>query len=637
MADVYIDPSTGNDLSGDGSSSYPYASIQGAYDSTTPADDTVFHLSDAASDVLTADIDSSSPNNWDGSRHTIAGWDRGNGGYGVLDGNGSYRCSGNGQQKTFWHRITFTNGPSAGNLFYSIGGACIDCKFTNTGATGYVIIPRNTTLIGCLFDNVGSSNNGTMNNGGGYTFMHKCLFKEGANSCYKVCRGHLHATNSVFWLNGGGGLWDGESYNLTNCVFYQQSAGTDFAVVPAGGVDTRTITNCYFEGWNYAIYAQYGQTLVADNAFYNNSTNVDSSGSDMFYDAGTNEILSASGLTDANNGDFSPTTDLIAKGFPSNLPGTSTATNFPIGAITPAASSGSGSSSSSSKWTTITDLTGLVAWYKPETLASTYSNGDSITTWADSSGNGYDLTGSGTTRPLALANAMGTYMGADFDGTDDILSSAGFSWTSSMTCMAIVMQRDVDKNYNHGVILHDSSTPQYPNDIAGLGLIGQSNHWVDGLNTAGRVLLRVFDTESGIPSIDTPYIFTLGNGNLGRFGRGNGTKTVARELYRAGGSSSALINAPSTTAYIHMGFAENVSGTSTYALNGKICEVIIWSPTSNTNEVIWVEGYLADKYGITLADGHLFKNAAPQSSPTTYNATGSSSTTYSLPPKFTRL
>ena len=290
-------------------------------------------------------------------------------------------------------------------------------------------------------------------------------------------------------------------------------------------------------------------------------------------------------------------------------------------------------------WTDMTQLTGLVAWYKPESLASSYYDGDAITTWADSSGNSRDLTGSGLTAPLALANAFGTYMAADFDGTDDVLSSAGFSWTSSMTCMAIVMQRDVDKNYNHGVILHDSATPQYPNDIAGLGLIGGSTHWVDGLRTAGRVLLRVFDTESGIPGIDTPYIFTLGNGSLGRFGRGNGTKTVLRELTRSGGSSSALINAPSTTAYIHMGFAENRSNSAaTYALNGKICEVIIWSPTSNTNEVFWVEGYLADKYGITLADGHLFKNAAPENAPTTYNATGGgSSYTPAASAKFTRL
>ena len=175
MADVYIDPATGNDLSGDGSSAYPYASIQGAYDATTPADDTVFHLSDAASDVLTADIDGASPNNWNPKKHVIRGWDRGNGGYGVLDGDGSYMCSAGTSSTVVWHKIEFTNGNTSGNLFAS-SGACIDCKFTNTGGTGYKVVPRNCVLIGCVFDNVGSSNNGTLANGGGQTFMHKCLY-----------------------------------------------------------------------------------------------------------------------------------------------------------------------------------------------------------------------------------------------------------------------------------------------------------------------------------------------------------------------------------------------------------------------------------------------------------------------------
>ena len=270
-------------------------------------------------------------------------------------------------------------------------------------------------------------------------------------------------------------------------------------------------------------------------------------------------------------------------------------------------------------WTDMTDLTGLVAWYKPETLAASYANGDPISTWADSSGNGRDLTGTTTTRPLAAASAINGYMAADFDGTDDVLSSAGFSWTSSMTCMAIVMQRDVDKSFNAGVILHDSSTPQYPCDIAGLALIGDSTHWVDGMYTTGRVLLRAFDTA--ISPIDTPYIFTLGNGSLGRFGRGNGGYGVYREV--SGTGSRYLNNAPSTTAYIHVGFSEGVSNPAIrYALDGKICEVIIWSPTSNISEVYWVEGHLADKYGIALPDGHLFKNAAPENAPTTYNAAG---------------
>ena len=636
MADVYIDPATGNDLSGDGSSAYPYASIQGAYDATPPADATVFHLSDAASDVLTADIDSSSPNNWNGSRHAIVGWDRGNGGYGVIDGDGSYRCTGSSQQKTFWHKIEFTNGNTTGNLF-NAAGTCIDCKFTNTGGTNYKIIPKGCALIGCLFDNVGSSDNGTMANGGNNTYMHKCLFKAGSNSVYAVYRGYLHATNSVFWLNGSSTvLWDGGHYNLTNCILYQQSTGSGNAISPAGSVGTRSITNCYFEGWNYAIYAAYGQNLVSNNAFYNNSTNVDNSQSHMYYDAGTDLVLSASGLTDPSNGDFTPTSDLIAKGFPTNIPGTSTATNFPIGAITAASrSGGSGSSSSSgSKWTTITDLTGLVAWYKPETLASTYSNGDSITTWADSSGNSRDLTGSGTTRPLAAANAFGTYMAADFDGTDDVLSTASYQQAPN-PCYSIVFEMDVLKNFNGPITIMNQNPPAW---FTGVGNLS----WVTTLiHSNGKIQINRFkDTTSlfqnsldGAASATTKYIMTISYNEDNHDMRLNGSE-VADSVGSTTSSSNAF---PSLdTAYIHLGHG----GHSSSPFNGKIVEAVVYDTvdTDNANS-IWVEGYLADKYGITLADGHLFKNAAPQNSPTTYNATSSGGSSYTnvAAAKFTRL
>ena len=268
-------------------------------------------------------------------------------------------------------------------------------------------------------------------------------------------------------------------------------------------------------------------------------------------------------------------------------------------------------------WTDMTQLTGLVAWYKPETLAATYANGDPISTWADSSGNSRDLTGTTTTRPLAAASAINGYMAADFDGTDDRLSSAGFSWTSSMTCFAAVMQRDVDKNHAFGFTLHDSSTSQYPVDIAGLSLISSDGaHWVDGMYTSGRRLAPYDKTQSKIPSTGTPYIYTCGNGSFGPFGRADGNYGVSK----ATGSISAPANAPSTTAYLHLGFAENVSSSSTtYVFDGKFCELICWSPTSGLDEVPWVEGYLADKYAITLADGHLFKNEPPQNAPTTYN------------------
>jgi hypothetical protein len=69
-------------------------------------------------------------------------------------------------------------------------------------------------------------------------------------------------------------------------------------------------------------------------------------------------------------------------------------------------------------WTDMTQLTNCYAWYKPESLSSAYGNGDPITSWADSSGNSRDVSQSDSARqPLATANALGTYMAADFDGS----------------------------------------------------------------------------------------------------------------------------------------------------------------------------------------------------------------------------
>ena len=264
-------------------------------------------------------------------------------------------------------------------------------------------------------------------------------------------------------------------------------------------------------------------------------------------------------------------------------------------------------------WVDMTDLTGLVAWYKPETLAATYANGDPISTWADSSGNSRDLTGTTTTRPLAAASAINGYMAADFDGTDDILSSASYTHSGNTVAVA-VMNLDIVKNYSSAFCIDGVSPPSYINDF-----------YLMQFDAIGRLRVmsslpsnnHVISNESylfGAIAASTDYIFSGACSAVGGLCKANGQDALA--VTHTGSPSSA-----SGTAYIHMGD----SGLASGFFDGKICEVIIWSPTTNYAEVPWVEGYLADKYAITLADGHLFKNEPPQSAPTTYNAAGGGS------------
>ena len=255
-------------------------------------------------------------------------------------------------------------------------------------------------------------------------------------------------------------------------------------------------------------------------------------------------------------------------------------------------------------WTDMTDLTGLVAWYKPETLAATYADTDPISTWADSSGNSRDLTGTTTTRPLAAASSINGYMAADFDGTDDVLSSASYSHSGQVVISA-VFNVDVLKNYNAIAVIDDVSSPVWAPGVIS-NVIYNDGDFLGGIDDSGHKY-GVYNT---VISATTNYVATYANNSaIGPVLSVNGR----RKLDVAAGVGTT----PSVTAYIFMGFA----GLAGSYMNGKIAEVVVYTVTDDS-EIPWVEGYLADKYAITLADGHLFKNAAPENAPTTYNAAG---------------
>lgn len=271
----------------------------------------------------------------------------------------------------------------------------------------------------------------------------------------------------------------------------------------------------------------------------------------------------------------------------------------------------------------MTALTGLVAWYKPETLAASYANGDPIDTWADSSGNSRDLTGTTTARPLAAASAINGYMAADFDGTDDILSSASYTHSGDLIA-SVVFSFDIEKNYNVLAVVDGNSSPAYACDFLNQSSYSSStSRFLAGLDDGThRYCYRNYDVQPL-----TNYVVTYGcNKAVGGLISLNGQQSV--DLI---GSDVSAISTPSGTAYIHVG----QNGIANGYLDGKICEIILYTVTDRT-EVPWVEGYLADKYAITLADGHLFKNEPPQSAPTTYNTGGTGATNVAAA-KFTRL
>lgn len=256
-------------------------------------------------------------------------------------------------------------------------------------------------------------------------------------------------------------------------------------------------------------------------------------------------------------------------------------------------------------WTDLTQLPNLVAWYKPETLAASYANGDPISTWADSSGNGIDLTSSSTARPTALANALNGYMGADFDGTDDILASSSYTQSGDVI-VSFVTKYSSTKQYNAIITIDTASPPLYRGDWMNVGTSanGMTVTKDAGAFTTARDIDR---TKANVFSMATNYPGLLANVN--------GQPKVQR-----GGDGYTTSKSPGT-AYIYIGDLGSPYSNGIYFLDGFITEMVIYTST-DYYEVPWVEGYLSHKYGLTLFDGHLFKNDPPSSAPPTYNPSG---------------
>jgi hypothetical protein len=87
-------------------------------------------------------------------------------------------------------------------------------------------------------------------------------------------------------------------------------------------------------------------------------------------------------------------------------------------------------------------IAGLSAWYKIDSVVST--DGSTVATWADSSGNGFDLTqGTDSSRPTYQTNEINSTLAClRFDGTDDVLlnAAAGFDVPQPFTTLMVLRQ-----------------------------------------------------------------------------------------------------------------------------------------------------------------------------------------------------
>ena len=206
---------------------------------------------------------------------------------------------------------------------------------------------------------------------------------------------------------------------------------------------------------------------------------------------------------------------------------------------------------------TLPDIAGLQLWLKADAIIG-LNDGDAISTWADSSGNAYDFTQTGDSRPLYKTGIQNGKPGVLFDGTNDFMDMG-----SAVTVGTVFVVTEYDGAGNfptyNGVLTETGSSVFYV-----IGRINTTTFLASGSSTPN---MRV----NGVATVEFAPI--------------TDTKVV-----------TAWDTTPASIATLRLGKDRN---NSRY-WKGHIHELIIYDTNLSTANKEAVEAYLASKYGITL-------------------------------------
>lgn len=224
-------------------------------------------------------------------------------------------------------------------------------------------------------------------------------------------------------------------------------------------------------------------------------------------------------------------------------------------------------------------VSGMFAWYDATNTGFSYTNGATLSTWNDRSGNGYTLTqqsGHGDAITY-VTNAIGTKPAASWDGATTNAMASGTTATVNAvnTICAVVVPNGSDGSF--GEIITPEDTDRFL-----------------GVTNSGK-----WDVQGISPSLQTAY--TAGAATV----VSAQTNTVGNQaLLRVNGSASATVTvttawpAPSGT-HLNVG----ASGNGNYGWKGYIGEVIFYTSALTLAQIQQNESYLGSKWGVAVGGG----------------------------------
>lgn len=224
-------------------------------------------------------------------------------------------------------------------------------------------------------------------------------------------------------------------------------------------------------------------------------------------------------------------------------------------------------------------LTGLQFWLKADAIGG-LNDGDAITTWADSSGNGNDATQStGTAKPTYKTGILNGLPCARFDGGDSLRGGGTTSITgTTLTAFAIVSLNSGSANYARVLSLSASGQNDYNSAARAAPILRNSN--TQALASFRNNVVR----SSGAIVYGThAYVVSIFDG-------------TNHTIYVNGVAGSALASS-GTFAISAYALGDNYLTDSSF-LNGDIVECGVTNTNVSGADLTSLQSYLSTRSGI---------------------------------------
>lgn len=213
---------------------------------------------------------------------------------------------------------------------------------------------------------------------------------------------------------------------------------------------------------------------------------------------------------------------------------------------------------------------GMVAWWDASTVTGLAESAQ-VTSWSDSSGNGYTATGAGGTKPLMRNGFINGNNAIEFSGSNSFTSTL----TASQNVFTIFM------------VAAPSSLSGNRNVIGSSGNGGREFRYAGATRQiVVRSILASTATPSGFNAVANQFEIVTGEWDA-----------TTGKIYVNGVNVMTAAFAPSITAGL-----TTIIGGGTAGMSGKIAEIIVYHTKLSDKNRALAHTYLADKYGINVAD-----------------------------------